>query len=105
MAQAVIQKTSPEAICLECGFIVGLILEYLGINYNNIIFGIPNFIPSPSNLRYVVNKYCGDTFTSISGFVCNYPCRMSCNKGEHARLGCECCLSILIMFSVLGSDM
>ena len=42
MAQAVIQKASPEAIYLGCGFIVGGILESLGINNNKIISGIPS---------------------------------------------------------------
>ena len=63
------------------------ILESLGINDNKIISGIPNFIPSPSNLRYVVKKYREDTFMGIAGFVYDYPCSMSCNKGERAGIG------------------
>ena len=61
--------------------IVGGLLVILGINDNKIISGILNFIPIPSNLRYVVKKYREAKFMSISGFVCNYPCSMSCNKG------------------------
>ena len=64
------------------------ILGILGINDNNIISSIPNVIPDPKSLRYVVKKSHLATFMSVAGFVCNYPCRMSCDKGEHADLGC-----------------
>ena len=47
MDQSVIPKGSPEEICLWGGFIVGGILEIFGINNNKIIYGIPNYIPSP----------------------------------------------------------
>ena len=67
--------------------IVGGLLESLGINDNKIISGILNCIPTPSNLWCVVKKYCGDKFMRIAGFVCNYPCRMSYEKGDRARLG------------------
>ena len=77
MSQVVITKASPEAIFLGGGLIVGGILGSLGINYNKIIYGIPNFIPSPSNLRYVVKKSCEATFMSIACFFCNYPCIIS----------------------------
>ena len=87
MAQAVIQKTSPEAICLGGGLIVASILASLGINDNKIISGIYNCIPSPSNLRYVVNKSHEATFMSIVRFVCNYPYSMSWDKGERAGIG------------------
>ena len=69
MSQAVIPKSSPEAICLGGGLIVGGILDSLGINNNNITSEIPNYIPSPSNLLYVANKSREDTFIRISGFV------------------------------------
>ena len=39
-------KSSPEAIYLGGGLVVGGLLESLGINDNKIISGIPNFIPS-----------------------------------------------------------
>ena len=85
--QEVIPKTSPEAIYIGGGLLVGVLLEILGINHNKIISGIPNYIPSPPNLRYVVKNYREDKFMRISGFVCNYPCSMSCNKGYRAGLG------------------
>ena len=44
MAQAVIPKASLEAICLEGGLILGILLASLGINNNKIISGIPNYI-------------------------------------------------------------
>ena len=71
-----IPKSSPEAICFGGGLIVGGILVSVGINDNKIISGIPNYIPSPSNLLYVVKKAREANFMSISGFVCNYPCSM-----------------------------
>ena len=87
MAQPVIPKLSPEAICLGGGSIVGGLLTSLCINDNKIISGIPNFIPIPSNLYYVVKKFREATFMGIAGFFCNYPCSMSCDKGERAGLG------------------
>ena len=63
--------------------IVGGLLESLGINDNNIIYGILNFIHSPSKLWYEVNKYYEDTFMRIAGFVCNHPCSILYYKGEH----------------------
>ena len=77
MAQAVIPKASPEAICLGGGLILGGLLESLGINDNNIISGILNSIPSPSNLWCVVKKSCEATFMRIAGFVYNYPFSVS----------------------------
>ena len=62
-------------------------LESLGINDNKIISGVPNLIPSPSKLWYVVKKSREAKFMMIAGFVCNYPCRMSCDKGDRAGLG------------------
>ena len=53
MSQAVILKAYTQAISIGGGLIVGGLLEILGINDNNIISGIPNCIPSPSNLRCV----------------------------------------------------
>ena len=87
MAQAVMPKSSPGAISLEGELVVAGLLASLDINDNKIISGISNCIPSTSNLRYVVNKSCGDTFMRIAGFVCNYPCSMSCNKGKRTGLG------------------
>ena len=40
--QAVIPKSSPEAIYIGGGFIVGGLLASIGINDNKIIYGIPN---------------------------------------------------------------
>ena len=82
MAQAVIPKTSPEAICLGGGLLVGDLSEILVINDNNILSGVPNYISSPTNLRYVAKKTREATFMSIAGSVCNYPCSMSCDKVE-----------------------
>ena len=76
MDQVVIPKSSPEEICIGGGLIVGGLLASLGINNNNIISGIPNCIPIPSNLQYVVNKSREVIFKSIAGFFCNYPCRI-----------------------------
>ena len=76
MAQAVMTKASLEAIYLGGVLVLGGLLASLGINDNNIMFGVPNCIPSPSNLRYVVKKSLEDTFMKISVFVCNYPCRI-----------------------------
>ena len=55
MSQALIPKASPEDIYPRDLLIVGGILETLRINYNKIISGIPNGIPSPYSLQYVVN--------------------------------------------------
>ena len=82
-----IPKASLEAICIGGVFIVGGLLGSLGINNNMIISGMNNYIPIPSNLWYVVKKACDATFMRISGFACNYPCRILCNKGECAELG------------------
>ena len=73
MNQSVILKALPETIFLGGRLIVGGLLESLGINYNSIISGILNFVPSTSNLRYLVNKSRKAAFMRISGFVCNYP--------------------------------
>ena len=62
--------------------IVGGISEILGINDNKSISGIPNCIPSTSNLWYVVKKSREAKSMRITGFVCNYPCSMSCDNGE-----------------------
>ena len=67
--------------------IVGGLLESLVINYNKIISGMTNYVPIPSNLWYVENKYREATFMSIAGFICNYPCSISCKKGERYGLG------------------
>ena len=56
MEKAVMPKASPEAICLGGGLIVTGLLTSVGINNNEIIYGIPNCIPSPPNPRYVVKK-------------------------------------------------
>ena len=53
--------------------IVSGLLEIIGINDNNIISGILNCIPIPSNLGFVVKKYREAAFMSIAGFVCNFP--------------------------------
>ena len=87
MAQAVMLKASPGEISLGGGFIVAGILESIGINDNKIISGISNFIPGPSNLRYVVNKSREDKLMRIAGFVWKYPCSISCDKWERAGLG------------------
>ena len=87
MAQAVMPKASPEAISIGCGLVVSGLLASLGINDDKIISGISNCIPIPSNLRYVVKKTREATFTRIAGFVCNYPCSTSCDKGNCDRLG------------------
>ena len=62
-------------------------MDSLGINDNNIISGIPNSIPSPSILQYVVKKDREATFMIISGFICNYTYSMSCYKGDSSGLG------------------
>ena len=80
MYQSVIPKASPEAISLGGGFIAGGILDSLGINYNKIIYGIPNGITITSILRYVLKKSREATFMIIAGFFCKYPCNMSFKK-------------------------
>ena len=80
------QKLSPETICLGVGLIVCGLLTSLCIDNNKIISGIPNCIPSPSNVQYVVKKYREAKFMRIVGFVCNFPYSISCNKGEHAGI-------------------
>ena len=87
VVQAVIPKASPEAISLRVGLIVGGLFASLGINNNKIISGIPNCIPIPSNLRYVVKKSREATFMITAGFVFNYPCSMLYNKGGRAGIG------------------
>ena len=62
-------KASLEAICLGVGLIVGGLLASIGIKDNNILSGILNGIPSPSNLRYVVKKSREAKFMRIAGFV------------------------------------
>ena len=47
ISQAVMPKSSPEAICNGGVLMVGGLLESIGINDNKIISGIPNLIPSP----------------------------------------------------------
>ena len=79
-------KAYPEAISLGGRLILAGILASLGINNNRIISGIYNCIPVPSKLRYVVEKSRQATFMSIAGFVCNYLCSMSRNKGECAGI-------------------
>ena len=79
MVQAVIPKASLEAISLGVGLIVGGLLKILVVNGSNTVSGIQNCIPSPSNLRYVVKKSHEDAFMRIAGFVCRYPCRISCD--------------------------
>ena len=54
MAQAVIPKASPEAIFFGGGLIEVGLLANLGINNNNILYGIPNVTPFQSNLCYGV---------------------------------------------------
>ena len=83
-----IPKLSLEAIFLGGGLISGGLLANLGINDNKITSGIPNYIPSPSNLRYVAKKSRQAKFIRIKGFEYNYPCSMSFNKVERDGLGC-----------------
>ena len=82
LTQAVIPKASPEAISPGGGLIVGGLLVSLGVNDNNNISGISNFIPIPSNVWHVAKKSREDTFRRIAGFVYNYPCSMSYNTVE-----------------------
>ena len=48
MSQAVVPKALPEAIFLGDELIVGGLLASLGINNNNIISVMTNYIPSPA---------------------------------------------------------
>ena len=77
MSQALIPKASPEAISFGGGLMVGVILESLGINCNNIVSGIPNVIPIPSSLRYMVKKACEDSFMRIAGVLFGFTCSMA----------------------------
>ena len=81
ISQEVMRKDSPDVAFLGCGLIVGGLLARLGVNNNKTIYGIPNCIPSPSNLFHAVNKSHEATFMRIAGFFCNCPCSMSCDKG------------------------
>ena len=85
-SQAVMPKASPAAISLGGGLVVGGILDSIGINDNKILSWIPNDITSPSRLWYMVKKPRESIFMRIVGFVWNYPCRISCNKGESAGI-------------------
>ena len=87
MARAVISKASPEVICFGGGLILGVLLKSLGINYNKIIYGISNYILSPSNLRYAVKKSREDTFINISGFSKIIPA--ACNVIRESVLGLD----------------
>ena len=82
-----ITEASTYEISIGSGFIVGVLLESLSINDNKIIYGISNCNPIPQKLLYAMKKSRESTFIKISGFVCNYTCRMSCDKGEYAGLG------------------
>ena len=62
-------------------------LESIGVSNNKIIYGIPNYILSPSKLQYVVKKCREATFMRIARFFYNYPCSMSCKKVESADIG------------------
>ena len=79
-------KSLLEEIYIGFGLIAGGILDSIGINDNKIISGIPNDITSPSRLWYMVKKPRESIFMRIVGFVWNYPCRISCNKGESAGI-------------------
>ena len=86
MAQSVIPKDSPEAICLGGGLVVGGLLASIGIKDNRIISGIPNYIPSSSKIQYAVKKSHEATFIRIAAYVCNYTCSMSCSEEERAGI-------------------
>ena len=81
MSQAVMPKVLPEEISLGGGLIVYVLFASLLIKNNKIISGILNYIRSPSKIQYVVKKSREAIFMSILGFVCNYPCIVSCDKG------------------------
>ena len=87
MAQAVIPKASLEATSIGGGLIVSGLLKIHGINYNKSISGIPNYIPSPSNLQCLVMKYREAKFMRIVWFVCDYPCSISYDNGDRAGIG------------------
>ena len=84
--QSVMPNASREEISLGGGLIVAGLLASIDINGNWIIYGIINYIVSPSNLRYVVKKDREDTFMMIAEFVFNFPCSISCDKEERAGL-------------------
>ena len=86
MNQAVITKSSTKVIYLGGRLIVGGILASIGINDNNIISEIPNWIPSTSILWCAANKSREAKFVITAGFVCNYLCSISCKKGDHYRI-------------------
>ena len=73
ISQAVMPKSSPEAIYIGFGLVVGGLLTIIGICNKNIIYRIPNGIPSPSRLCCVVKKSLKVKFMSIVGFFCKYP--------------------------------
>ena len=74
MHQGVMPKLSPEDISLGGGLIVDGLLASLGINYNTILYGITNGIPSPSSLQYVIKKSREATFMIVAVFVCKHLC-------------------------------
>ena len=67
---------TPQWKCICINFLFGF------QHRDEFISGIHNCIPSPSNPRYVAKKSREATFRNIAGFVCNYPFRIWCNKGE-----------------------
>ena len=87
ISQRVMSKASPDAISLWGVLILGGLLNSLGINYHKIISGIPNDIPSPSSLCYVVKKAREAKFMMFSVFFWNYPCSMSYKKLKRDGLG------------------
>ena len=76
MSQAVMPKASSEMIYIGVGLIVGGFLNILGINDKNIIYRVPNGIPSPSSHWSVVKKYLEAKFMRIVGFAYKYLCSM-----------------------------
>ena len=81
ISQAVMPKSSAEAISIVVVLLIAGLLESIGAKDNKIISEIYNGIISPSNLCYVVKKYREATFMMIAGFVCNYPFIITCDKG------------------------
>ena len=73
MSQAVMPKASTEAISIEVGLLVGVLLVIMFINYNKIISGIQNVIPSPSSLQYVIKKAREATFKIFQGLYVIIP--------------------------------
>ena len=67
MAQAVMPKASSEAISLGGGLMLGGLLASIGINDSKIIPGVPNIIPSPSRLWYMVKISPEAKFMRIAG--------------------------------------